>query len=125
MLRRLRALPAPAADVAQDLVDATFLELDRALREMGVGDVAVPKRIKALAEAFYGRAESYDRALDSAGDEALAATLGRNVLGGDIEPGPLAAYVRNAERHLARNDLGGIFSRRTLFPDPSRFMGEA
>src|SRR5690606_28902601 len=55
ILRRLKRLPDPAADVAQDLVDAAFRELDRSLRELGVGDTSVPKRIKSLAQAFYGR----------------------------------------------------------------------
>src|SRR5690349_12607645 len=57
VLRRLRQLPPPANDVAQDLVDGFFRHLDRSLRELAVGDLAVPKRMKKLAEAFkIGRA---------------------------------------------------------------------
>src|SRR3954464_5952988 len=64
VLRRLRHLPDPAQDVAQELVDAFFRQLDASLRERGVGDMGVPKRIKRLAGGFYDRAGSYDAALD-------------------------------------------------------------
>lgn len=120
VLRRLRALPPPAADVAQDLVDTIFAELDLALRETGVGDLSVAKRIKPLAKAFYGRAARYDAALDAARDDALAAALGRNVLGTDSPAPRLAAYARAAERLLAARDLDAILGGEELFPDPAR-----
>ncbi len=53
-LRRLHALPAPGPDIAQDLADALFRNFEVALREIGVGDANVPKRMKAMAEAFLG-----------------------------------------------------------------------
>ena len=59
-LRGLRRLPAPADDVAKDLTDAFFARPRCVLSEMGVGDAAIPKRMKKLAEAFYGRAGAYD-----------------------------------------------------------------
>src|SRR3954468_17709052 len=74
VLRRLRHLPAPAQDVAQELVDAFFRQLDASLRELGVGDMGVPKRMKKLAQAFYSRA-AYDAVLDSRDDARLAAVL--------------------------------------------------
>ena len=62
VLRALRELPPPADEVAKDLTDAFFQDLDASLREMGVGDTVVPKRMKKLAAAFYGRAHAYDAA---------------------------------------------------------------
>src|SRR4051794_14923778 len=56
VLRRLRGLPPPTGEIAQDLVDAFFGQLDASLREMGVGDMGVPKRMKKLAHGFYDRA---------------------------------------------------------------------
>ena len=55
--------------------------MDDNLREMGVGDLTVPKRMKAFGEAFYGRAAAYDLALD-AGEEPLAQALCKNILNG-------------------------------------------
>ena len=51
--------------MAQDLVNSVFLQLDASLRELGIGDFGVPKRMKKLGAAFYGRAGGYDAALDA------------------------------------------------------------
>src|SRR6476620_7868248 len=52
VVRRLAKLPSPGPEIAQDLTDKIFSEIDAAMREMGVGDLAVPKRIKKMAAAF-------------------------------------------------------------------------
>ena len=120
LLRRLGDLPAPGPDVAQDLVNSVFRQLDAALRELGVGDFGVPKRMKKLGKAFYGRAESYGEALDAGDRDALAGALARNVLGTQ-EAGagrPLADYVAAADAWLADADLDAILGGRPLFPEP-------
>lgn len=118
LLRRLRALPPPADAVSQDFIDAFFRRMDTSLRELGVGDMGVGKRMKKLAQSFYGRAQYYNEPLD-AGDEAgLAAALGRNALGRE-EPAPaLAAYVLACERMLAGQSLDDILARGPVFADP-------
>lgn len=121
VLRRLRSLPAPAPDVAQDLVDTTFQQLDHALREMGIGDVSVPKRMKKLAKSFYGRAESYDAALDAADSAALAAALARNVMDREAPAVSLARYVQAADAGLASLTLDAILEGASLFPDAAAF----
>jgi cytochrome b pre-mRNA-processing protein 3 len=116
VLRRLRGLPPPADEVAQDLVDLTFSHLDAALRESGVGDLSVPRRMKTLAESFYGRAASYDAAFASGDHERLASALSRNVLGGSAHARGLADYARAAEERLARLDLDAMLNVSLLFP---------
>lgn len=127
-LRSLRALPAPADEVARDLTDAFFRDLDGSLREMGVGDTTVPKRMKALAQAFYGRAKAYDMALENADEAALAAALGRNVQGhveaGGTQAKPLTRYALAAERDLKARDLDTIFREGFGFPKPESFAGK-
>ncbi len=118
LLRRLRALPPPAADVSQDFIDAFFRRMDTSLRELGVGDMGVGKRMKKLAQSFYGRAQAYDAALDAGDDAALARTLGRNALGRE-EPAPaLAAYVQASDRRLAGQSLDDILGQGPVFADP-------
>jgi cytochrome b pre-mRNA-processing protein 3 len=128
-LRALRALPAPADEAARDLTDAFFRDLDGSLREMGVGDTTVPKRMKKLAEAFYGRAQAYDLALGAADASALAAALGRNVQGhvegGEAQAVPLARYAIAADRDLRSRDLDTIFREGFGFPKPESFVGES
>jgi cytochrome b pre-mRNA-processing protein 3 len=55
VMRRLTGLSGMGEELAQELADSVFRHFDVALREIGIGDVAVPKRLKRMAEAFYGR----------------------------------------------------------------------
>jgi cytochrome b pre-mRNA-processing protein 3 len=109
VLRRLAKLPAPAADVAQDLTDLTFLRLDQSLREIGIGDVGVPRRMKTLARAFYGRANAYHAAWDSSDPARLVEALRRNIFaGGEGDAEGLALRIANIERRLEALDLNAI-----------------
>lgn len=122
VLRRLRALPPPAPDIAQDLTDTLFRHLDRALRELGIGDTSVPKRMRRLAEAFLGRSVAYDAAL-RAGPEALAAALSRNVYAGEGRSDRLAHYVAAAEAALAQAPIDVFLQGPVPFPAPAGVSG--
>jgi cytochrome b pre-mRNA-processing protein 3 len=107
-LRRLKELPAPGPEIAQDLADAIFRHFDVGLREMGVSDTGVPRRMRDLAEAFLGRANAYNEALaqpSAARHAALAAALSRNVFGGVGDGGRLADYVAHLDEVLAQMSL--------------------
>ncbi len=89
---------APATDkLVQRLQERFFEGLDSALREMGVGDLVVARKIRSLAEAFYGRYGAYQQAQD-AGGKALAAAIARNVLSSNnaADAATYADYVRSA-----------------------------
>jgi cytochrome b pre-mRNA-processing protein 3 len=73
LIDRLRRDVPPGPDLAQSVFDAMFSDMDQTLREMGVGDLTVGKRVRAMWEAFHGRAAAYETALDAAEDGALAA----------------------------------------------------
>jgi cytochrome b pre-mRNA-processing protein 3 len=117
VLRRLRELPSPADQVAQDLVDCFFRHLDASLRELAVGDLAVPKRMKTLAEAFSGRSRAYDEALSTGDGMALAKALARNVLGTAEPAHGLASYVRESEVELTIQDLNGLLREGPRFAE--------
>ena len=100
----------------QDLVDELFRDMDHSLREMGVSDVAVGKKVRKMAEVFYGRVAAYDRAL-AKGDQALRNALARNVFPDGAQPkglDNLTTYMISARSHLASLTdaalLGGNFS---------------
>lgn len=76
--RRTANSPRSGQEIAQEIVDAFFEDLDHSIRELGIGDLSVPKRMKKLAGMFYGRLESYARALGERDEAALAAALKRN-----------------------------------------------
>ena len=103
--RRLKSMPAPAPDLAQDVIDHVFAQFDRALREAGVGDLTVPKRMKTMAGAFMGRASAYDQALTARNVEALEGALSRNIYASNPDKHHkariLAAYGMSFDQALA------------------------
>ena len=101
LMRRLRACDGAGRQLSQALFDVMFDDMDQSLREMGVGDLRVGKRVKQMARAFYGRAMAYDSAFDQTpGAErrrTIAEALERNVYNDEPPPGApvqaLAGYV--------------------------------
>ncbi|MES2712721.1 MAG: ubiquinol-cytochrome C chaperone family protein [Pseudomonadota bacterium] len=87
LVRRLRAETDPrGAALAQAVFDAMFADMDMNLREMGVSDLVVGRRVKNMWEAFHGRAVAYEAAIDAGDQPALALALARNVWRG-VAPG--------------------------------------
>lgn len=78
-LRRTTKSQTSGQEVAQEIIDAFFQDIDHSIRELGIGDQSVPKRMKKLAGMFYGRLEAYGQALDQKDDQGLAAALKRNI----------------------------------------------
>ncbi|WP_454916665.1 ubiquinol-cytochrome C chaperone family protein [Xanthobacter sediminis] len=126
--RRLKDGEAAARDLSQEVFDAFADDMDRTLREMGVGDLSVPKKMKKIGQAFYGRAAAYDTALAAADDVPLATALGRNILevdaaAGAAHPQALAAYVRAAVRELAETPLETLARGELNLPAPEATRG--
>ncbi|MBJ6126684.1 ubiquinol-cytochrome C chaperone family protein [Microvirga splendida] len=120
-LRALRGLPPPADEVAKDLTDAFFRDMDASLREMGTGDTVVPKRMKKIAESFYGRAHAYDGPLNEADEAGLALALGRNAYGSEAPANPLARYALAADQGFKTVSLEALLETGPVFPKPEAF----
>jgi cytochrome b pre-mRNA-processing protein 3 len=78
-LRALRHAPAPGPAMASALSDTVFRHFDETLREMGVGDASIAKRMMQLAGAFVGRCSAYEAALAAGELTPLEAALHRNI----------------------------------------------
>src|SRR6266850_1333298 len=100
VLRRLNEEPA-GGPWGQAVFDLFCQDVDDNLREMGVGDLAVPKEMRRIGEAFYGRQAAYSGALASSDLEALA------------------GYVRAAAEALAAKDINELRRGNIGFPDPA------
>lgn len=122
VLRRLRREPAQTRDVAQALFDLMFADMDQNLREMGVGDLAVGKRIKAMAKAFYGRLAAYDQALTEHDGEALRAALRRNLYRKmdptESQVAMIESYLRREAERLDAEPVAALLSGRLSFGAP-------
>src|ERR1700729_1340997 len=66
-------------DLSQALTDALFVSFDEGLRDLGAGDMGLGRRMKAMADAFYGRLKAYG---GSADEGAMTEALGRNLYRG-------------------------------------------
>ncbi|MGH7002307.1 MAG: ubiquinol-cytochrome C chaperone family protein [Alphaproteobacteria bacterium] len=123
LCRRLAREGEEGAATAQALFDGMFRDMDRNLREMGVGDPSVPRRIRAMIEAYYGRVKAYETAL-AVGGEALSRTIARNVYNASPEAGApwpdgaaaLADYVRRAVAALDAADRAALVAGHVAFP---------
>lgn len=103
---------AQAQPVTQALVNRIVADMDRSLREMGVGDLGVGKRVQKMAQALYGRLEAYSQGMASQDDDLLAQALERNVFRSEepprIEACKLAGYMRMQATALQQNATDNV-----------------
>jgi cytochrome b pre-mRNA-processing protein 3 len=120
VLRQLKQF-GDGSHLAQALFDHFCSDMDHNLRELGTGDLAVPRRMRQFGEAFYGRSAAYDLAL-AAGEEPLAQALCRNIFNGQnsYKAQQLAAYVGQALGALAATDEATLSGACWQFPPPAR-----
>lgn len=101
LIHRLTGEPEPGPTLAQAVFDAMFSDMDINLREMGVGDLGVSRRVRTMWEAFHGRANAYEAAMSDPADD-LQAALTRNVWRGADPPiGAAAALARIVQAQAA------------------------
>ena len=122
VLERLAQDPA-LRDLGQGVFDRFCQDMDHNLREMGIGDLKVPKEMQRMGEAFYGRAQAYQAALAAADGQILVDAIARNIYAGS-PPLPaaaprLAAYMRVAVGDLQTQDSASLAGGELHFPDPA------
>jgi cytochrome b pre-mRNA-processing protein 3 len=126
-LRRAGQADGPLRAFTQEMVDTFFQDIDHSIREIGIGDTGVPKRMKKFAKMFYGRVESYSVALNAGDRVALSEALSRNVhptlpFSRDSAEGrgmhALADHLVALEAHLAGQPDGSIMDGRLSFVVP-------
>ncbi|MDD3836786.1 MAG: ubiquinol-cytochrome C chaperone family protein [Phenylobacterium sp.] len=113
LIERLRGQGPAAAETSQALFDTYISALDHGLRELGVGDTSVGKKMRRLGEAFYGRGKSYDAAIAALPDRTpLVAFLGRTTFADATagRPEALAEELLAKRDALAAQDLAGLLS---------------
>ncbi len=115
------------SEFSQGVFDLLFDDMDRSLREMGVGDLSVGKKVKKMAQVFYGRAKAYDDALKQSEEApgALEEVIRRNLYAGRTETGEaamMAAYLRASAEHLSQIESTVLLSGELTFPEAGRYV---
>lgn len=110
LFRRLRAESGSQKEFSQAVFDLFFKDMDRSLREMGVGDLGVPKRIQKMGNIFFGLLAAMNEAMDRNDAKALQAVLSRNIFDGATGPhvAALAAYLMAEDGALAAQPTDAI-----------------
>ncbi|WP_085902241.1 ubiquinol-cytochrome C chaperone family protein [Kiloniella majae] len=118
VLHRLKAEKETTETFSQKLFDLMFYDMDLSLREMGVGDVGVGKRVKAMLQGFYGRLAAYEKSLLQ-GERSLEGALERNLYGTTKADQTSVQYMREylvrQIEHLKDQDIGKIMAGKITF----------
>lgn len=111
LMQRLKSDPA-GRSLAQSFCNAVVEDVDRNLREMGIGDLSVGKKVKKLMEGFYGRLGAYEEALQGAGEVSLETVLQRNIYGNTppaaAQLDAVVAYVRREAARLPGQSMASL-----------------
>ncbi len=120
LFRRLGKTDTAGKELAQHVHDLMFADLDRTLREQGIGDMGIGKRVKELARNLYGRIAAYEAGLAGVKSE-LADALRRNLYASsnasDNEIAAMIAYIKDAIDSLDAQPTSAIMSGRVEFPE--------
>jgi cytochrome b pre-mRNA-processing protein 3 len=122
------ASSAVAPSLSRALLETFVTDMDRSLREMGVTDLGVGRRVKAMTEGLYGRIKAYEAALAESDDAALGAALRRNLYGTLDEAvqkdvAAVARYVRRQHEALAAQPVAELLAGRVRFTGLAEAIG--
>ncbi|MEL0105842.1 MAG: ubiquinol-cytochrome C chaperone family protein [Rhodospirillales bacterium] len=117
VLHRLKSDPQQTAKLSQRLFDLLFADMDQNLREMGVGDLSVGKKIKKMTAAFQGRLVAYEKALESKSElkQALDRNLYRHQETNDEHLDFMADYVLRQAKALSRQTTAALMHGHVEF----------
>jgi cytochrome b pre-mRNA-processing protein 3 len=127
-LHRTKTAGPALKGLGQEVVEEFFKDVDHSLRELGIGDTSVPKRMKKLARMFYGRVAAYDAALEAVDEVEFAKALERNIFPDGpawAHAGDMARYALISARDLAAQDDAGILSGTLSYPNAADTKREA
>lgn len=116
--RHLRREGRAGANAARRMGESLFDRFDHALREEGVGDSSIARKMRARAEAFYGIARALDAALDADTGSPLDQLVARHAPPGADRAGDLADYLRAADATLAETQRDLLLDGQLTWPAP-------
>ncbi len=122
LVQRLADDGAEAVEASQALFDTFVSALDHALRELGVGDLSVAKKMRPLGEAIYGRTRAYQALMQGEPDRpGIESLMARTLFGDETrteQAAPLADYAIRTRSALAGQPLAEILAGQPAWPAP-------
>lgn len=107
---------------SQKLFDYMFADMDRSLRELGVGDLGVPKHMKRMMKGFNGRMDQYHTSLEQSDTQALTESLRKNIFFGadnvtSDQVKQMATYAKAQYAHINKASIDDILSGTLTFTE--------
>ncbi|WP_196259021.1 ubiquinol-cytochrome C chaperone family protein [Pelagibacterium limicola] len=120
VFRRLRTSEKATTEFSQSVFDCFFHDMDRSLRELGVGDLSVPKRIEKMGSLFYGMLSNLSAALEGGDRAALEGVVSRNFHEGRDHPAlaVFVDYILLNDNMLSTQPIEDIMAGKVTFGEP-------
>ncbi len=117
VLRRLRSENAEIKEFSQNLFDLFFKDMDNSIREMGVSDIAVPKKIQKMGSLFYGFLGKLTNSLDNNDEKELVIVVNNNIYDGKDRKNAekLSKYISETVKLLNKQNLEDIILGKISF----------
>jgi cytochrome b pre-mRNA-processing protein 3 len=120
VLHRLRAGDAEASSLAQELTDRFTEDMETVLREVGVGDLSIPKKVRGLAAASAALLQGYEKAFAA----AIARALPLEGEAAETAARRLVSYLKEVVRHLESQPVAALATGEINFPEVSDLSGK-
>lgn len=122
IMNRLGALGQNGKALSQALFDHMFTNMDVTLRQIGIGDMGIPKHMKRMMRAFNGRVHSYHTALNGSDKQQLELVVSRNIYRhkeGEIPDTAkfMVEYISRQSGWLMQQDYQSLAAGRVSFVD--------
>ena len=124
LARKLRDEGTEASQgLSQEVFDLYVFDVERALRQLGIGDTSVPKKKKKMIRSFYGQIEDFDEALNTGNERLIKDKVSKRYLSEAETAGPdlLASYMSKTDSHLHSQDMKMILSGDVSWLSPESF----
>jgi cytochrome b pre-mRNA-processing protein 3 len=124
LARRFREEGSPIAmDLSQEVFDLYVYDVERALRELGIGDTSVPKKKKKMIRSFYGQIDDFDEAINTSDAKEISAKAELRYLSETENPNPqiLTSYILKTEAHLKDQPMKALLSGKVSWLSPEGF----
>ena len=120
VLERLGAEGASTEQARRETLEAFVADMDDSIRELGAGEMSIPRKVKKAAGGVYERAAVFRAAIADADPTVLQAWIAKFVLqggGSDDDLAALASYVRRCSDLLSTQPASDIVAGRVAFGD--------
>ena len=116
IIHRLNEDYERTAELSQSLFDAMFADMDQSLRQIGIGDMGIPRRMKHMMKSFNGRIHVYTEALEARSRKKLEEAIKRNIFNSlKKNSDKLVEYVMRQKKHRKKADIDQLIDGEVSF----------